>query len=172
AKNTQLQLANSMSVRYMNYLSHSADYTFYSNRGTSGIDGSTSTAVGAALATDVPVVLLTGDLSFFYDEHAFWNDFVPPNLTVVVINNNGGGIFRLIDGPKDLPEREPLFTTPPQRSIREVALHYGLRYECVTGEETFTAAMRQPVNKPRIIEVVTHNETDMEVFTAFKHLRP
>ncbi len=171
AKNTHLQLANSMSVRYINYLSHSADYTFYSNRGTSGIDGSTSTAVGAALAADVPVVLLTGDLSFFYDEHAFWNDFVPANLTVVVINNNGGGIFRLIDGPKDLPERELLFATPVQRSVKEVANHYHLDYSSAHNEdELVTTLQNSSSTKARIIEVKTNPDRDVSVFTSFKNL--
>jgi 2-succinyl-5-enolpyruvyl-6-hydroxy-3-cyclohexene-1-carboxylate synthase len=171
AKNTQVQLANSMSVRYMNYLSHSADYTFYCNRGTSGIDGSTSTAVGAALATDASVVLLTGDLSFFYDEHAFWNDFVPANLTVVVINNNGGGIFRLIDGPRQQPEREFLFTTPGNRSVKEVAEHYRLSYTSAANESELAKALQNTTpSRTRIIEVKTNPDTDVDHFTSFKNL--
>jgi 2-succinyl-5-enolpyruvyl-6-hydroxy-3-cyclohexene-1-carboxylate synthase len=171
AKNTQVQLANSMSVRYMNYLSHSADYTFYCNRGTSGIDGSTSTAVGAALATDASVVLLTGDLSFFYDEHAFWNDFVPANLTVVVINNNGGGIFRLIDGPRQQPEREFLFTTPGNRSVKEVAEHYKLCYSSAANESELSKALQNTTSsRPRIIEVKTNPDSDVDLFTSFKNL--
>lgn len=171
AKNTQLQLANSMSVRYMNYLSHSADYAFYSNRGTSGIDGSTSTAVGAALATNAPVVLLTGDLSFFYDEHAFWNNFVPANLTVVVINNNGGGIFRLIDGPKNLPERELLFATPVKRSVKEVANHYHLDYSSADNEDELVRVLQNPSStNARIIEIKTNPDTDIDVFASFKKL--
>lgn len=171
AKNTQLQLANSMSVRYMNYLSHSPDYTFYSNRGTSGIDGSTSTAVGAALATDAPVVLLTGDLSFFYDEHAFWNGFVPPNLTVVVINNNGGGIFRLIDGPRQQPERELLFATPVNRSVKEVAEHYKLDYIAAANESELARALQNTApSRAHIIEVKTNPNSDVVVFTSFKKL--
>lgn len=169
----QVQLANSMSVRYTNYFATRSDCTFYSNRGTSGIDGSTSTAVGAAVVSKQPVFLLTGDVAFFYDDHAFWNNFVPDNLTVVVLNNNGGGIFRLIDGPRDLPEREHLFTTPPQRSVKDVAEHYGLHYLCATDEATLVAAIQQRTGilKPHIIEVVTHPSTDMDVFTAFKHIR-
>ena len=167
----QVQLANSMSVRYANYLATRSDCTFYSNRGTSGIDGSTSTAVGAAVVCKQPVFLLTGDVSFFYDDHAFWNSFVPNNLTVVVLNNNGGGIFRLIDGPKELPERETLFTTPPYRSVKSVAEHYGLGYISVSDEATLTAAILQTTNNPRIIEIRTDAHTDMEVFAQFKAIR-
>ena len=72
----------------------------FANRGTSGIDGCTSTAVGYALAEpDKQVVLLTGDVAFFYDRNAFWHNYPTPNLRVVLLNNHGGGIFRLIDGP-------------------------------------------------------------------------
>ena len=73
----------------------------YSNRGTSGIDGSTSTAIGAAMVVEEPVVFVTGDIGFFYDSNALWNNYVPSNFRIVLLNNFGGGIFKIIPGPKN-----------------------------------------------------------------------
>ena len=103
-----------MAVRYANILGipQGRQIEVFANRGTSGIDGCTSTAVGAALAQpERPVVLLTGDVAFFYDRNAFWHNYPTPNLRVVLFNNHGGGIFRLIDGPRQQPELEEFFET-------------------------------------------------------------
>src|SRR5690606_8486249 len=106
-ENCSLHLANSMSVRYTNFIGLTSDkksIAVFSNRGTSGIDGCTSTAVGHALTSDKPTLLLTGDMAFFYDRNAFWHNYPIPNLRVVVLNNHGGTIFNMIDGPASLPE--------------------------------------------------------------------
>jgi 2-succinyl-5-enolpyruvyl-6-hydroxy-3-cyclohexene-1-carboxylate synthase len=88
---SQLHLANSMAVRYANYLHlpNINEVEVFANRGTSGIDGCVSTAVGAALATDAQVYLLVGDVAFFYDRNALWNNFLPSNLTIILENNSG-----------------------------------------------------------------------------------
>ena len=87
-----------MAVRYANLIGLSqeqhAGVAVFANRGTSGIDGSNSTAVGSALASDRLTVLVTGDMAFFYDRNAFWHNYRLPNLRVVLLNNHGGGIFR------------------------------------------------------------------------------
>jgi len=169
----QWQLANSMPVRYANYIPFHSLSSFYSNRGTSGIDGSVSTAAGAALSTTHPVFLLTGDLSFLYDEHALWNDFVPSNLRIIVINNGGGGIFRLIDGSRDLPERETLFSLHNNRSIREIAHHYGLHYHRASNIHSLEGVIAQfyhPASKAIVAEIITDPQTDIQVFQQFKKL--
>lgn len=103
-----------MAVRYANILGlpQGKQIEVFANRGTSGIDGCNSTAVGGALAhPERPVVLLTGDVAFFYDRNAFWHNYPTPNLRVVVFNNHGGGIFRIIDGPRQQPELDEFFET-------------------------------------------------------------
>src|SRR5690554_7562077 len=70
----------------------------FCNRGTSGIDGCTSTAIGAATTTSDITTLITGDVSFLYDSNALWNHYLPKNLKIIVINNGGGGIFRILPG--------------------------------------------------------------------------
>src|SRR5690606_17399659 len=92
-----IHLANSMPVRYANYIGIRNDQReVVCNRGTSGIDGSNSTAVGCTFTTKDPVVLVTGDMAFFYDRNAFWHKYSLPNLRIILLNNHAGGIFRLI----------------------------------------------------------------------------
>ena len=102
-----LQMSNSSVVRYCQLFEPIGSVDYYANRGVSGIDGSTSTAVGMAVANPQKlVVLITGDISFFYDSNALWNSYLPPNLRICLINNNGGGIFNIIEGPKNSEQNE------------------------------------------------------------------
>ena len=68
----------------------------YCNRGTSGIDGCVSTAIGSAVSSKKGVTLIIGDISFFYDSNALWNNYIPNNFRIILINNGGGNIFRFI----------------------------------------------------------------------------
>ncbi len=111
---SNLHLANSMSVRYANIIDlppEARDISVYSNRGTSGIDGCSSTAVGHCLATAKPTFLITGDLAFFYDRNAFWHNYSLETFRAVVLNNHGGLIFNVIDGPAAVPEAAEYFIT-------------------------------------------------------------
>jgi 2-succinyl-5-enolpyruvyl-6-hydroxy-3-cyclohexene-1-carboxylate synthase len=106
--NCQVHLANSMTVRYANYIGidPKKQIEVFANRGTSGIDGCVSTAVGQSLSTDKLVFLFVGDVAFFYDRNALWNRYLPNNLRIILLNNHGGGIFRMIDGPSKQPDNE------------------------------------------------------------------
>jgi 2-succinyl-5-enolpyruvyl-6-hydroxy-3-cyclohexene-1-carboxylate synthase len=128
-----LQAGNSMPIRYVNLLGfqpghHPAQVN--ANRGTSGIDGTVSTAVGAALATQAMTTLIVGDLGFFYDRNGLWHRHLPDNLRIVVLNNHGGGIFDIIEGPNRLErgEQETYFLTPQPLTARRTAEDHGLRY--------------------------------------------
>ncbi|MEX0272929.1 MAG: 2-succinyl-5-enolpyruvyl-6-hydroxy-3-cyclohexene-1-carboxylic-acid synthase, partial [Flavobacteriaceae bacterium] len=90
-RDSQLQLANSSTIRYMQLFDIDSSIQVFCNRGTSGIDGSVSTAIGAAVVSQRPTVLITGDLSFFYDSNALWNAHIPASFRIVLINNGGGG---------------------------------------------------------------------------------
>jgi 2-succinyl-5-enolpyruvyl-6-hydroxy-3-cyclohexene-1-carboxylate synthase len=117
-----------MSVRYANYIGLSASQSgvrVFANRGTSGIDGCTSTAVGHALENATPNILITGDLAFFYDRNAFWHNYPLANLRVVVLNNHGGIIFSMIDGPGTLPESEEYFVTRQKLNARKLCEEFG-----------------------------------------------
>ncbi len=126
-----LHIANSMSIRYANFIGLDAmrkNIEVYCNRGTSGIDGSTSTAVGHALATKKPTIVITGDMALLYDRNAFWHNYKIPNLRVVVLNNHGGAIFSMIDGPSHLPEADEYFVTDQKASARFLALERDFDY--------------------------------------------
>lgn len=130
-----LHLANSLSVRYANWIGLSPQQdgvTVYSNRGTSGIDGCTSTALGHALVSDVPNILITGDMAFFYDRNAFWHTHKIKNLTLFILNNAGGGIFDIIDGPSELPEKDNYFITRQGWTARHLAEEFSIPYHQVT----------------------------------------
>lgn len=158
--NSRLQLSNGTSVRYNQLFKNCKASRVNANRGTSGIDGSTSTAAGAAIVYDGFTTLITGDISFLYDSNALWNSMLSKNLKIIVINNGGGGIFRFIKGPGQLEELETFFETPHSVEIHKLASAYGLNYLCAQNEKELKQAMRSLYawEKPTILEVITPRE--------------
>lgn len=124
----EFQLANSTPVRYAQLFEFPQAIRFDSNRGVSGIDGSISTAAGAAFISQKPTLMITGDLGFFYDSNALWNKYLPKNLKVIMINNGGGGIFRYIDGPDQTGALEEFFEASHDTSSELIAKAFGLDY--------------------------------------------
>jgi 2-succinyl-5-enolpyruvyl-6-hydroxy-3-cyclohexene-1-carboxylate synthase len=173
-----LHLANSMSVRYANYIgletfgNNQPRARVFANRGTSGIDGSTSTAVGAALANpDQIVTLITGDLAFFYDRNAFWNNYLPKNLRVVLLNNHAGGIFRIINGAKDQPELAEYFETHQPLNAHNTAKDFKLAYHLIKDRETLKNELAQffhESEQAKIVEIETNSSQNAAVLQAFK----
>lgn len=171
-----LHLANSMPVRYANFinLARRPDISTFANRGTSGIDGSTSTAVGHALMQEGRLhVLLTGDMAFFYDRNALWHEHMPPNLRIVLLNNQGGGIFRMIPGPTEQPELSPFFTTPHTLSAKRTAKDFGLDYRQANGRKTLQKALAdfwEPGDRPQLLEIGTEQEQNTKVLNQFRQI--
>ncbi|MEY4465813.1 MAG: 2-succinyl-5-enolpyruvyl-6-hydroxy-3-cyclohexene-carboxylic-acid synthase [Bacteroidota bacterium] len=123
-----IQLGNSMSVRYASW-SNPSNAQIFANRGTSGIDGSLSTAVGYAMANpDTHCVAILGDVSAIYDAHALWTNQLPNNLSIVVLNNRGGQIFNWIGGPKDVTSLMPLIETPHNYDFKHLCDLYQIQY--------------------------------------------
>jgi 2-succinyl-5-enolpyruvyl-6-hydroxy-3-cyclohexene-1-carboxylate synthase len=172
--NTALHLANSMAVRYANILGlpDGRQIDVFANRGTSGIDGCNSTAVGAALAQpERPVVLLTGDVAFFYDRNAFWHNYPTPNLRVVLFNNHGGGIFRLIDGPRQQPELDEFFETHQALTAENLCRDFKLRYLPISSFDELAAAL--PVffaaeSGAAVLEIFTDSKTNAAFFEDYR----
>jgi len=125
---TIMQLANSTSVRWTQLFPTRSDLSYYCNRGTSGIDGSLSTAAGFAYSSKRNTLFLTGDLSFIYDSNGMWNNYLGGNFKVVVMNNNGGNIFRFIGDTQLMKSCESFFTTPHHVNIKSLVEAYGLKY--------------------------------------------
>lgn len=167
---SKIHLANSMAVRYVNFLGKRTQ-EIYCNRGTSGIDGSNSTAVGCALTTKEPVTLITGDMAFFYDRNAFWHNYRTPNLRIVLMNNHAGGIFRLIDGPSRQPELEEYFETRQALNASHLAAEYGFDYIKTGSEAELEHALvsfYDPGLRPKILEIETSSPVNAQAFRTFK----
>lgn len=128
----QLHVANSMPIRYVTMLGiDRAGIQVFANRGTSGIDGCVSTALGAAMLSLVPVYLLVGDVAFFYDRNGLLLSSLPSTLKIILLNNSGGTIFRMIDGPASQPELETYFETRHTHTARRTAEDSNIAYFAV-----------------------------------------
>jgi len=112
---SDLHVANSSVIRYQQLFKQKKINTFC-NRGTSGIDGCSSTALGFSMKNEQRTWLISGDVSFLYDSNAWWNNY-NPDLKVILINNGGGGIFRIIPGPSKIPSFEEYIETQHQVNI-------------------------------------------------------
>ena len=153
-------LGNGMPIRDADTVLRRTDRRFavYSNRGANGIDGVLSSAAGIACERGTPTVLVVGDVSFYHDlpgmlalrQHA-------PLLTVVIINNDGGGIFQFLPQADTVPEFEILFGTPHGLSFEHAAAMFDLPYTKPSDAESFRAAVRDSIATPgpSIIEAQT-----------------
>ena len=170
----RLQLGNSMPVRYANFIGlPGRDIQVNANRGTSGIDGAVSTTVGAAMAARQITTLITGDLAFFYDRNALWHNHRPENLRLVILNNHGGGIFKLIDGPGNLPEAEltTYFETPHDLTAKNTAADYHCAYlYCHNAADLqgLLPTFFSPSCGTAILEIETDSTINAAVFQKFK----
>lgn len=169
-----LHLASSMSVRYANFIGLTAEKNgvkVFSNRGTSGIDGATSTAVGHALLGGQLNILITGDVAFFYDRNAFWHNYPLPNLRILLLNNHGGAIFKMIDGPASLPEASPYFVTEQKLNARYLCQEFDFDHLLLdTNRKTknLLADFFTVDGRTKILEFESDTETCKTIFDKFK----
>lgn len=170
-ENAYLHMANSSVVRYCQLYDPIPSLRYFANRGTSGIDGSASTACGVALASpNVGNVLITGDVSFFYDSNAFWNNQLPSNLRVFLINNGGGGIFRIIPGPRESDQLERYFEAHHDRKAEFICKAHDVNYVSAAslGEiELQMAEFFEESDRPKLMEIFTPRELNGEVLGQY-----
>lgn len=166
-----LQLSNGTSVRYAQLMGDCGFHRCDCNRGVSGIDGSTSTAVGAALAyPSAPTVLITGDMSAQYDLAGLTAKPMPPTFRMIVISNSGGGIFRFISSTRALPEKEKFFAARDTINLplRQLAEAFNFSYYDATDETSLRAVISKFLNAgPSILEIKTDPEISAEVLTSY-----
>ncbi|EDM44067.1 2-succinyl-6-hydroxy-2,4-cyclohexadiene-1-carboxylic acid synthase/2-oxoglutarate decarboxylase [unidentified eubacterium SCB49] len=173
----QLQLSNSTAIRYAQFFKLDKSIAVFCNRGTSGIDGSMSTAIGAANQADRPVLFITGDLSFFYDSNALWNNYIPENFKIIVVNNSGGGIFRVLPKAKTMTHFETFFETRHHLTAAHVASQYGCHYAKATDLDSLQLELDKlftisEESGPRILEIFTPPELNDQVLSDyFKYLQ-
>jgi 2-succinyl-5-enolpyruvyl-6-hydroxy-3-cyclohexene-1-carboxylate synthase len=174
---TALHLSNSMPVRYANVLGiyprEDQEIEVFCNRGTSGIDGCTSTAVGHAIANPERMhVLITGDVAFFYDRNALWHNYLPNNLRIILLNNHGGGIFKMIDAGT-LPEVDEYFVTQQKLNAENTAKDFGLQYNLCSvylDLERYLPSFFAPSSQAKLLEIETDLQVNYEVWQEFKKM--
>ena len=157
-KKYNIQVANSTPIRYFQLLDLKNKNMMFANRGTSGIDGSTSTAIGNSVQNDSPVLLVTGDLSFFYDMNALWNNHIPKNFRIIIINNSGGGIFKILPGFKENNLFSEFIETQHNLSARLIAKMFNFNYTQVStkfGLNLYLRTFFKNSKKPKILEIKT-----------------
>ena len=172
--NTVLHLANSTSVRWTQLFPARKDLTYICNRGTSGIDGSMSTAAGYAYSSQLPTVFLTGDLSFIYDSNALWNNYIGKNLKIITMNNNGGNIFHFIGDKELMAGSLDFFTTPHHVKIKALVEAYGLNYLVCDTTENLSQSVADLLNsdKATVLEVFTDSDLNTENYKGyFKNIK-
>lgn len=159
-----LFVASSMPVRDLEYLApvRADGPRVLANRGANGIDGTLSTALGVAHG-GVPTVLLTGDLALLHDTNGFLVAAkLKGSLTVVVINNNGGGIFGHLPVAKFNPPFEEYWATPQAVEFSKLCAAYGIAHAFVATPAELRERLRAQVGEPgvRVIEVRTDRTKD------------
>jgi 2-succinyl-5-enolpyruvyl-6-hydroxy-3-cyclohexene-1-carboxylate synthase len=163
-----------MSVRYANFIglnSEQKGIQVFSNRGTSGIDGCTSTSVGHCLSGEMPNVLITGDLAFFYDRNAFWHNYLVPNLRIILLNNHGGIIFKMIDGPGSVPESDEYFVTQQKLTAKNLCDEFRFDYLKLDNKRKLKNLVRDFFEfdgKTKVLELETDSTLNKTLFENLK----
>lgn len=171
-RRVNLHLGNSTPVRYAQLFEEASRFNTWSNRGTSGIDGCVSTAAGAAEICKEITTIITGDIGFFYDSNALWNSHLSPNLRIIVINNGGGNIFRVITGPDRYEELEDYIETTHNLNTEGLTKNFGLNYYAANSHEQLEAVLpsffkNQENSKPALLEVFTSNKQSAQVLNDY-----
>ena len=164
--------ANSTSIRLANSLATS--HPVWCNRGVNGIEGSLSTAAGFSCVTDETVFCVIGDLSFFYDQNALWNQNLRGNLRILLLNNGCGGIFSTLPGLSQSPAREKLVAAAHHTSAEGICRQNDVVYLAAHHMEELQAGIDTLLfiesQRPVLLEVFTDPETDEQVMSDYRAL--
>lgn len=170
-ENYNIHISNSSAIRYAQLFDF-GKRKIYCNRGTSGIDGSTSTAMGFAIKNANPTLLITGDLGFFYDINGLWNQYIPPFVRIIIFNNGEGNIFKIIPGPGNANPNtlDEFIATKHRKNAEHLAKHFGFSYIRVEDEPTLDRVLEnffKPDLQPKILEVNTSGKNSADVLKAY-----
>ncbi len=173
-ENSFLHLSNSSVIRYSLLFDPVLSISYWCNRGTSGIDGSTSTAAGASfLKKSDWNTLITGDMSFFYDSNALWNHNLTPNFRIFLINNGGGSIFKIIPGPDSTEELNDFFVFNNDNfSAESICKAFNIGYFRAENLEEIDNFMEEfytyeEKGRPKLMEIFTNNEDNEPLLKDF-----
>lgn len=169
-----LHLGNSSTVRYAQLFNLPDEVEVCCNRGTNGIEGSLSTAIGYSVCSDKLNFVVIGDLSFFYDMNALWNGNYGCNLRILLLNNSGGEIFQALPG-LSMPDNTRRFVTASHKtSAKGWAEERGFGYFGVHNSHELAEAMaaftkNEPVEHPLLMEVFTDKSEDVKLLKEYYH---
>ena len=172
ANGLNLQVSNGSAIRYADIMGVPEDFTgtVSCNRGVSGIDGSTSTALGASMAyTDGDTLLITGDMSFSYDLNGIASQYNSERIKIIVLCNGGGGIFRFINGPTSLPDFEQYFEVHRDIPIEKYADAFGFDYISAKDKVTLQESLHKLFSnsKPTILAIFTNNKISADTLRGY-----
>ena len=160
--------ANSTAIRLANIY---AQHPVWCNRGVNGIEGSLSTAAGYSVVSEQRIVCVLGDLSFFYDQNALWNQNLKGNLRILLLNNGKGGIFNMLKGLEQSPARDKFVSAAHHTTAKGICLQNDVVYlkaenmdEMQQGIDTLLNIESQ---RPVLLEVITDAAEDERVLKAY-----
>ena len=157
--------ANSTAIRLANIY---AKHLVYCNRGVNGIEGSLSTAAGFSCVTDKKVFCVIGDLSFFYDQNALWNQNLRGNLRILLLNNGKGGIFEKLPGLEQSPARDRFVAAQHHATAEGICQQNDIYYQQATTKEEIQQGidllLSEEFSRPMVLEVITDASVDERVY--------
>lgn len=169
-KGSNLQISNGTAVRYVQLFDYSKFARIDCNRGVSGIDGCTSTAIGASLTSTNSTILITGDMSMQYDIGALGCTFIPDNFKIIVLNNGGGSIFRIIPSTRNLDELHHNFVADLRLPLKTLSAAYGFRYFSATNESELNENLQNFIIQndiPAILEIRTDGDVSAKYLRKY-----
>ena len=160
--------ANSTAIRLANIY---ARHAVCCNRGVNGIEGSLSTAAGFSCVTAERVFCVIGDLSFFYDQNALWNQNLQGNLRILLLNNGKGGIFNMLPGLDQSPARDRLVAAEHQTSAEGICQQNVVIYkkagDMLAMQEGIDWLLQTDSERPLLLEVLTDAAVDAQVLKEY-----
>ena len=178
-----IHYANSSAIRLANIF---AQHSVFCNRGVNGIDGSLSTAAGFSLVSQQSnhishlsplishlskVFCVIGDLSFFYDQNALWNQYLKGNFRILLLNNGKGGIFNMLPGLEQSPARDQFIAAEHHTSAEGICLQNNVKYLKATNmdemQQGIDTLLYIESDRPVLLEVFTDPAEDELVFRNY-----
>ncbi len=162
--------ANSSSIRLANIYAH---HPIYCNRGVNGIEGSLSTAAGYSMVTAENVFCIIGDLSFFYDQNALWNQNIKGNLRILLLNNGKGGIFNMLPGLENSPARDRYVSAQHHITAEGICQQNDIYYQQAQNEEELRKGidllLHADFSRPMVLEIMTDAAVDEKALKEYYH---
>ena len=159
---------NSSAIRLANIFAH---HPVWCNRGVNGIEGSLSTAAGFSLVTDDPVFCVIGDLSFFYDQNALWNQNLRGNFRILLMNNGKGGIFNMLPGLEQSPARDKFVAAEHHTSAKGICEQNDIVYlraeDMAQMQDGVDRLLQEQSDRPMLLEVFTDAAEDERVYRDY-----